>query len=222
MRSPLLAATAVVCLFIQSAAFAQSASPTVEDAEKFIKAAEAELNAESIRVNRIQWVNSTYLTDDTDTLAAEAGAKQTELSVRLALEAAKFDAVPGLSDEAKRKLNILRGGIVLPAPTTAGAATELNNISTKLQSAYGKGEGTLEGQADQRFRHRGADGGQPRSGRAEGDVDELARQGRRADARRLSRAWSRSPMRARRNSATRMSARCGARNTTCRRTTSPS
>ncbi|MGE0281896.1 MAG: M2 family metallopeptidase [Rhizobiaceae bacterium] len=146
MKTPLLAATAVVYLFMQSAAFAQSASPTVEDAETFIKSAESELNAESIRVNRIQWVNSTYLTDDTDTLAAEAGAKQTELSVRLALEAAKFDAVPGLSDEAKRKLNILRGGIVLPAPTTAGAATDLNNISTKLQSAYGKGEGTLKGQ----------------------------------------------------------------------------
>ncbi|HEV2502204.1 MAG TPA: M2 family metallopeptidase [Mesorhizobium sp.] len=145
MRCTLLATATVVGLLLQAPAFAQSASPTVEDTKKFLKDAEAALNAESVRVNRIQWVNSTFLTEDTDALAAEAGARQTELSVRLALEAAKFDKVEGLGDEVKRKLNILKGGIVLPAPTTAGAADQLNNISTRLQSAYGKGEGSLRG-----------------------------------------------------------------------------
>ena len=145
MRCTLLATATAVSLLLQAPAFAQSTSPTVEDTEKFLKNAEAALNTESVRVNRIQWVNSTFLTEDTDALAAEAGARQTELSVRLALEAAKFDKVEGLSDEVKRKLNILKGGIVLPAPTTAGAADQLNNISTRLQSAYGKCEGTLRG-----------------------------------------------------------------------------
>ncbi|CAM5384853.1 hypothetical protein MAUB1S_06568 [Mycolicibacterium aubagnense] len=145
MRCTLLATATAVGLLLQAPAFAQSASPTLEDTEKFLKQAEVALNAESVRVNRIQWVNSTFLTEDTDALAAEAGARQTELSVRLALEASKFDKVEGLSDEVKRKLNILKGGIVLPAPTTAGAADQLNNISTKLQSAYGRGEGTLRG-----------------------------------------------------------------------------
>jgi peptidyl-dipeptidase A len=145
MRCALFATAAVVSLFLQAPTFAQSASPTIEDVEEFLEQAEAALGAESVRVNRAQWVNSTFLTEDTDALAAEAGARQTELSVRLALEAAKFDHVEGLSDEAKRKLNIMKGGIVLPAPTKAGAAGELNSISTKLQSAYGKGEGTLQG-----------------------------------------------------------------------------
>src|SRR3546814_394344 len=66
--------------------------------------------------------------------------------VRFALEAAKYQNVPGLSADMKRKLNVLRGALVLPAPTTAGAAAELNEIATKLQSAYGKGKGTLNGQ----------------------------------------------------------------------------
>ena len=44
-----------------------------------------------------------------------------------------------------RKLNLLRTGLVLPAPTTPGAAAELNTISTELQSEYGKGKGTLDG-----------------------------------------------------------------------------
>lgn len=141
MRNVLLAATMMAGLVSSAPAFAQS----VEDVEKFIKEAEATLSADSARLNRIEWVNSTYLTEDTDALAAEAGARQTELSVRLALEAAKFEKVPGLSPELKRKLTILTGGIVLPAPTTAGAADELSRISTKLQSDYGRGEGTLKG-----------------------------------------------------------------------------
>lgn len=145
MRCTLLATAAAVVLLSQAPAFSQSASPTIEDTEKFLREAEVALSADSVRVNRIDWVNSTFLTEDTDALAAEAGARQTELSVRLALEASKFDKVEGLSDEVKRKLNLLKGFIVLPAPTTAGAADQLNNISTKLQSAYGKGEGTLRG-----------------------------------------------------------------------------
>lgn len=91
------------------------------------------------------WINSTYLTDDTNALAAEVGAKGTEMQVRFALEAAKYKDVPGLSEETRRKLDKLRGGIVLPAPTTEGAAAELNTIATELQSIYGKGRGTLDG-----------------------------------------------------------------------------
>jgi peptidyl-dipeptidase A len=36
---------------------------------------------------------------------------------------------------------------VLPAPTRAGAAAELNRLSTDLQSQYGKGRGTMNGQS---------------------------------------------------------------------------
>jgi peptidyl-dipeptidase A len=53
--------------------------------------------------------------------------------------------VPGLDPDTARKLNILRGALVLSAPSTPGAAAELNTISTKLQSQYGKGKATLNG-----------------------------------------------------------------------------
>ncbi len=73
MRHALPATAMAVGLLLQATAFAQSAEPTVAEVEKFLKEAEAALSAESVRVNRIQWVNSTYLTEDTDALAAEAG-----------------------------------------------------------------------------------------------------------------------------------------------------
>ena len=120
---------------------------TTADADKFVAAAEAELSRFSGFSQQVAWINNTYLTDDTDAVAAKVGADGTELSVRLAGEAAKYQALPGLSFDTKRKLDMLRGGIVLPAPTTPGAATELNTIATKLNSAYGKGKGTLKGVA---------------------------------------------------------------------------
>lgn len=122
-----------------------AAKPTAADAEAFVAAAEKEGFDYSVSASRVFWINSTYLTDDTNALAAEVGAKGTEMQVRFALEAAKYKDVPGLSAETRRKLDKLRGGIVLPAPTTDGAAAELNTIATELQSIYGKGKGTLDG-----------------------------------------------------------------------------
>ncbi|APG62771.1 peptidyl-dipeptidase [Sphingorhabdus lutea] len=118
---------------------------TVQDAEAFVANVEKQSFDYSVEASRIYWVNSTYITEDTDALAAKAGAKGTEMSVQFALEAAKYQNIPGLSAETARKLNMIRGGLVLPAPTTEGAATELNEIATKLNSAYGKGKGRLNG-----------------------------------------------------------------------------
>ena len=54
--------------------------------------------------------------------------------------------VSGLSDDATRKLNLLRSSLDLPASAAKGAALELSTLATRLTSAYGKGRGTLRGQ----------------------------------------------------------------------------
>ncbi len=146
-----VAALAMATLSLPSVAVAQDttssvAPPTVADAEAFLAKAEKDLFDFSIESARVAWVNATYITDDTDALAAKYGEIGTEKSVQYALEAARYQNVAGLSAESKRKLDILRGGLVLPAPTTEGAAKELSEIATKLNSAYGKGKGTLKGQ----------------------------------------------------------------------------
>ncbi len=145
-----IAALACATLSVSNVAYAQGASattaaPTAADADAFVARAEKDLFDFSIEGGRVAWINSTYLTDDTDAIAARYGEIGTEKSVGYALEAAKYQALSGLSYDTKRKLDILRGSIVLPAPTTPGAAAELATISTKLQSAYGKGRGTLRG-----------------------------------------------------------------------------
>ncbi|BBC72435.1 peptidyl-dipeptidase [Altererythrobacter sp. B11] len=120
---------------------------TPQGAADFVAAAEKDLFDYSVDASRIAWVNATYITPDTDALAAQSGAVGTEKAVRYALQAARYARVKGLDPDVARKLDILRNGIVLPAPTTPGAAAELNTIATDLQSQYGKGKGTLDGKA---------------------------------------------------------------------------
>jgi len=116
-----------------------------KNANEFLAKAEKELGDYSITNARAQWVNNTYVNDDTDALATYFGTIGTEMAVRYASQAAKYMKESGLSADAQRKLNLLRGGLVLPAPQTPGAAAELNDISTRLNSAYAKGRGTLGG-----------------------------------------------------------------------------
>jgi peptidyl-dipeptidase A len=118
---------------------------TAEGARQFIAAVEKDLFDLSVIGGRAAWVNATYITDDTDALAAYFGTIGTEKGVRYAKEAARYAQVQGLDPDTARKLNILRGALVLAAPTTPGAAAELNTITTKLQSTYGKGRATLNG-----------------------------------------------------------------------------
>jgi peptidyl-dipeptidase A len=118
---------------------------TPEGARQFIAAVEKDLFDLSVIGGRAAWVNATYITDDTDALAAYFGTIGTEKGVRYAKEAARYAQVQGLDPDTARKLNILRGALVLAAPTTPGAAAELNTITTKLQSTYGKGRASLGG-----------------------------------------------------------------------------
>jgi peptidyl-dipeptidase A len=124
---------------------APQGAPTAAEADAFVAAAEKEGMAFSEYGARVAWVNATYITDDTDWLASKVGAEGTELAVKYAKGAARFDKVEGLSYDTRRKLDILKQGIVLPAPSTEGAAQELSTIATRLQSTYGKGRGTLNG-----------------------------------------------------------------------------
>jgi len=118
---------------------------TPEGARQFVADVEKDLGDFTIIAGRAAWVNATYINDDTDALNAYFGTIGTEKGVKYATEAAEWLKVPGLDPDTTRKLNLLRGALVLAAPTTPGAAAELNDITTRLQSSYGKGRATHNG-----------------------------------------------------------------------------
>ena len=115
---------------------------TADGARAFVAAAEKDLTDNYLISSQAAWVNSTYINDDTDAINAYFGTIATEKGVKYATEAAKWLQVPGLDPDTARKLNLLRGALVLAAPSTPGAAGQLNELTTRLQSAYGKGRAT--------------------------------------------------------------------------------
>ena len=117
---------------------------SVEDAQSFIAATETELADRSEYSGRIAWVQANFITDDTDWLAARTDAEDTTRAVALANETKRFEQLT-LPEDLERKMNILRTGITLPAPSRPGAAEELAEISTWLGSTYARGKFDLGG-----------------------------------------------------------------------------
>ena len=143
-RSPAIAALALTLLAFHAGAAPGKKPLKAGDAAVFVDKAEKQLAELSEFGARVGWVNQTYLTEDTDWLSARVGTEITELGVKLAKKAARFDKIDVPAD-VRRKLMLLKLGLTLPAPSTEGAALELNEIATRLQSSYGKGQGTLDG-----------------------------------------------------------------------------
>jgi len=150
MRQILLGGTAAMALLLAGCGGGGTEVAATPDVATFLAGAEKELSDYSDYASRVAWVNANFITDDTDWLNARAGSEGTLLSVRLA-NATKDYANATLTEDQKRKLQILRAGIVMPAPSTGtpeeqkAIADELNQITTDLQSTYGKGKFTIDG-----------------------------------------------------------------------------
>ncbi|WGM46468.1 hypothetical protein KOAAANKH_01336 [Brevundimonas sp. NIBR10] len=117
---------------------------TAEGAAAFVAEAEAKLATLSEYAQRVQWTRATNITFDTMWLEAKVNGEMTELQVQLANAAARFNDVETAPD-VRRKLNLMRQGIVLPAPNRPGAAAELAEITTRLDSTYSTGKFEFEG-----------------------------------------------------------------------------
>ena len=111
---------------------------TAEDARKFLDEAQAKLKDLSIVASRANWVQLTYITDDTEIIAADANRDATAAGVALALRANQFRGV-ALPPDTARQLELIRLGLDFPAPNDAKLNQELATLAAKLNSAYGKG-----------------------------------------------------------------------------------
>jgi peptidyl-dipeptidase A len=114
--------------------------PTAADAADFVAQAEARLEKLAQASERVAWVQSNFITADTEQLAATASEALTSAQVEIAADAAKFVAVAGLDTATARKLDMLRTGITMPAPMDAAKSAEQADIGAKLKSLYGAGK----------------------------------------------------------------------------------
>ena len=79
-----------------------AAGPTAEEAERFVADAEARLAQLNIDQQRASWVQSTYITYDTQIISARENERLINAGVELAKQAARFDGwqVAGLGGHA--------------------------------------------------------------------------------------------------------------------------
>ena len=121
--------------------------PTVDEARAFIATAEETLNTLGVRASRADWVQSTYITVDTQAIAAETREAQIRAATQFAKEAGRFRDVQ-LPPDLGRKLLLLRLQLTMPAPADPGELAELTRIATSLEADYGKGTYCRPGKAD--------------------------------------------------------------------------
>jgi len=120
-------------------------APTVEEAAAFMADAEKQLFDESVSLGRKAWVQANFITEDTNAIVAEADEAYTLLGVKLANDTKRFEGVE-LPAELRRKMNILKGGLTLPAPDDAAKTAELAKIKANLDATYGTGKVEMEGE----------------------------------------------------------------------------
>src|SRR5688572_21775684 len=113
-------------------------------AEAFIAKAEIDLMQMGEYSSRASWVMNTYITEDTQWLQARASAESNTLQTRYARDAARFDGVE-TDPVIRRKLDILKRGITMPAPARPGGAQELATINSRLEAAYSTGKFSHKG-----------------------------------------------------------------------------
>lgn len=116
-----------------------AAEPTIADAQKFMDRAEQQILHLSTEGQRAAWVEETYITSDTEQIAAHVSDEGIATTTRLINESRQFDHL-NLPPELRRKFNLLRLSLSMPAPYDPKLRQELTEIATWLEGAYGSGK----------------------------------------------------------------------------------
>jgi peptidyl-dipeptidase A len=125
-------------------AAAPDAPPTIDEARQFTDAAEKRLLDLWIKDSRANWVHETFITDDTEQMAADADQAAATATAELALQARRFESLK-LPDDVARKIKLIKLSVAIPVPRDPALAAELTKLDVSLDSDYGKGKWCPDG-----------------------------------------------------------------------------
>ena len=131
-------AACIACTFA-AIAFAADPKATPEEARKFINDAEEKLLLLGIDAGRADWIKSTYITDDTEAVAAKLDEKAISAAVAYAKQSTRFDGLK-LDPVTARKLRLLKLSLTLATPVDPKESEDLTRIVTGMEGTYGKGK----------------------------------------------------------------------------------
>jgi len=112
---------------------------TPAGARAFLEEANAELLKLVNAANRAGWTQATYITVDTELMAAQANEALVNAATAYAKEAFRFDKVQ-VTPEERRQLYLLKNSLTMSAPPDPKEAEELTRLVASMESAYGSGK----------------------------------------------------------------------------------
>ncbi len=107
-------------------------------AVSFLRSAEDDLLELAVETSRADWVHATFITDDTQALAAKANARLIASTVRWAKRSMELPT-ESLGPEERRKVKLLRLSLSLVTPDTPAEGEELTRLVSEMQGIYAKG-----------------------------------------------------------------------------------
>jgi peptidyl-dipeptidase A len=99
-----------------------------------------------IEANQAGWVQQTYITDDTEAMAARADEAYVTALTDLARRAARADTSEATPDQ-RRQLEVLKNTLTMAAPADPVQAAELTRLVTSMGGLYGRGQYCPDGDA---------------------------------------------------------------------------
>ncbi len=112
---------------------------TPEEAKAFIDAAELKLLALNNDAQRADWIKDTYITDDTEAVAAIIDERAINATVGYAKQSTQFDGLP-LDAVTARKIKLLKLSLTIATPNDPKESEELTRITAGMEGTYGKGK----------------------------------------------------------------------------------
>ena len=123
----------------------QTASAPGTDLKAFLDNADATLLRLSNEANQAGWTQETYITPDTEAIAARASESLMNAITGFAKQAATFNA-QSATPVQQRQLTVLKNSITMASPSDAMEAAELARLVTSMNAAYGRGKYCPPGQ----------------------------------------------------------------------------
>ncbi len=114
-------------------------APADETADEFVDRVNAEMRNVYTELSAAQWISSTYITDDSEMLAAKANERWlTRLNGWIA-QSRRFEGQK-MSPATGRAITQLKLMTAMPAPHDPAKLAELTRIASRMEGMYGAGE----------------------------------------------------------------------------------
>jgi len=140
---PSMVAAKSSCIFLFSLGLANSVwsqpKATPEEAQAFAAKVNRDLKLLWTKASTADWIKNTYITDDTERIAAWANEDVLAYLSQSIKESTRYQGL-NLDADSARTIYLLRVNYPLAAPSDPIKRAELASIASKLDAIYGKGK----------------------------------------------------------------------------------